>query len=923
MGTGMECWAYWGKSSQEGWHLLPYHCLDVAAVGQAYLCAHDRLREHLARATGLPEEMVVAWVGFFLALHDLGKFSQTFQGQREDIRKHLQPHIAPTRHGSVRHDTLGFVWWTRHLAAMVAGEEWLGPLGGDESETVEGALELWMQAATGHHGRPPQSGDGMTLQQAFTRDDDEAAMTFVRQARQLLLADVVPGTFDWRTLAAASRRLSWWLAGIAVLADWIGSNTHWFGYVSDPDFGLQRYWQRAQQQAIVALAESGVLPVDAARATDLTGLFPRIATPSPLQQECVGLALSDGPQLFLLEDVTGAGKTEAALLLAHRLMADDRADGIYFALPTMATAGAMYGRLEECHRRLFDPAADPSLVLAYAANRLDPRFQSSVLADPGTDLDGNDAGPPDTAGARCRAWLAESRKRALLAHIGAGTIDQALLAVLQARHQSLRLLGLFGKVLIVDEVHANDAYMHQLLQRLLTAHAAGGGNAILLSATLPANMRAGLVLAFRKGLGCADAVHGAIDAAYPLLTRIDSGPMALARPLHTRPQLRRRVGVRMVDDRSAVIGHLVATAADGHCGAWICNTVADARAAFRDLRHALCERGLAADRLSLFHSRFAMGDRRRIEDAVLDDFGTKDHGQRAGRLVVGTQVLQESLDLDFDAMVTDLAPIDLVIQRAGRLHRHVRDAGGALRSDGGADARDAPELWIHGPLPDTEARAGWYRDAFPIAAHVYPDHAALWRTAHWLQRGGFRMPEDARNMIESVFGEVDDRIEAPEALQRSAIRVQGERSAHASMATFNAIDFASGYCRGGNDWLDDAHTPTRLGADEIPLRVARWDGERWCPLVASDDGSWEWSTVKIRACHARERAPLADPPMEQAAQLAEASMPDHGRWSLLLPLTQVAASETWVGDIVDQRGERHRLFYSADMGLMREESDAG
>lgn len=913
---------YWGKSDAGGWHLLPYHCLDVAAVGQAYLHAHHRLRKHLAGVTGLPEDALVAWIGFFLSLHDLGKFAQTFQCQREDIRQELQGGIPLTRHGRVRHDTLGFAWWTRHLANTMVEEEWLGPKASSEAETVKEALGWWMQAVAGHHGSPPQFWDAVTLRQAFTREDDTAALAFAREARDLLLSGMVPVSPDWRDLAGASRRLSWWLAGIAVLADWIGSNTRWFDYVADSGVGLGQYWQRARMQAIAAVSESGVLPVGAAGHTDLHGLFPRITTPSPLQRACAELSLTEGPQLFLLEDVTGAGKTEAALLLAHRIMAEGRADGMYFALPTMATAGAMYGRLEVCYRRLFDKAADPSLVLAHAASALDRRFRASIFANPDVDLDGNDTGPPETAGARCRAWLAESRKRALLAHVGAGTIDQALLAILQARHQSLRLLGLFGKILIVDEVHANDAYMHQLLRQVLAAHAAGGGSAILLSATLPASMRADLVCAFRRGLDPAAANQGATGGGYPLLTRVDGGSDALALAIDTRPQLRRQVQVRMTSERAAVIDHLITATANGACGAWICNTVADARAAYEDLRKELCARGLPTGRLSLFHSRFAMGDRRRIEDSVMQDLGVEGHSRRAGRLVVGTQVLQESLDLDFDVMVTDLAPIDLIIQRAGRLHRHIRHSDGALRADGGVDARGPPVLWMHGPAT-TDVDVNWYKRKFPIAAYVYRDHAALWRTAHWLQRGFFRMPDDARDMVEGVFGDDDVRIAAPEVLQHSAIVEQGRQYGHASLAGFNAIDLETGYCRSGSDWPDDSRTPTRLGEEEISLRLARWDGGRWQPLLDFDDGGWEWSTVKIRASLVRQRAPLADTAMEQAALLAEASLPDRGRWSLLLPLTSVAAGETWMGQVLDERGERGELRYDRTLGLMRGKSDAG
>src|SRR5690606_15413851 len=173
-------------------------------------------------------------------LHDLGKFACSFQGQREDIRERLQPGSSAACHSGMRHDSLGFLLWQQEFSRQVAEAEWLGPHAQDP-ETVEDVLDLWMQAVTGHHGRPPQT-DGAPLGQAFTPRDIAAARGFVERMRELFLGGVEPPAVEWRALAAASRPLSWWLAGIAVLADWIGSNTRWFDYVDDPDYGLRRYW---------------------------------------------------------------------------------------------------------------------------------------------------------------------------------------------------------------------------------------------------------------------------------------------------------------------------------------------------------------------------------------------------------------------------------------------------------------------------------------------------------------------------------------------------------------------------------------------------------------------------------------------------------------------------------------------------------
>jgi CRISPR-associated endonuclease/helicase Cas3 len=249
--------------------------------------------------------------------------------------------------------------------------------------------------------------------------------------------------------------------------------------------------------------------------------------PSPVQRWAEEVALPKGPALTLVEEATGGGKTEAALVLAHRLMADGRAQGLYVALPTMATANAMFERVKEACGRLFAEGERPSLVLAHGRAELHEGFRdlwvpvgSHPSDDPEDERDGSGAAAP--------AWLADSRKKAFLADLGVGTIDQALLAVLTAKHQSLRLLGLASKVLIVDEAHAYDAYMQEELKRLLEFQAALGGSAIVLSATLPQATRRDLAASFAKGLG--RAAPTLEMQCYPLVTLVSGeGPAKRAR----------------------------------------------------------------------------------------------------------------------------------------------------------------------------------------------------------------------------------------------------------------------------------------------------------------------------------------------------------------------------------------------------------
>lgn len=381
----------------------------------------------------------------------------------------------------------------------------------------------------------------MILRDAFDQDDFDAAEAFVRAVLALAGQDCLPVPPN-ETAAIAS----WWLAGFAVLADWLGSNDQFFPY-QETIFPLNDYWNIALAQAEKAVAASGLEETPAAQRFVLADCFPKPPpdlTPTPLQQWAGWMDLASGPHLFILEDVTGAGKTEAALILAWRLLRREGTGGLYFGLPTMATANGMYQRLGSVYRRLFAPGSQPSLVLAHGRADLVAAFRESALPVPTEEADYGDETEP--AGARCSAWLADSRKKALLADAGVGTVDQALLAILASRHQSLRLLGLMDKVLIVDEVHACDAYMNQLLGHLLRVHARAGGNAILLSATLPHQQRHKLLEDFAEGAGW-DSPDSPAPDAYPLATCLNAQGLR-EQPLATRPEVARKVKVRLLED---------------------------------------------------------------------------------------------------------------------------------------------------------------------------------------------------------------------------------------------------------------------------------------------------------------------------------------------------------------------------------------
>ena len=353
----------------------------------------------------------------------------------------------------------------------------------------------------------------LLLKRQFPTSVRQDASRFVQEAALLLLPDGLPfSTHAYDMLRPLFVRASWLVAGLAVTADWLGSNQQWFPYWDGDPLSCESYWHNiALHRANTALVESGLVPSIPASFRGITEIFDSISEPTPLQRLAETMELAQGPQLIVVEEVTGGGKTEAALTFSARLLANRTGDGIYLALPTMATADAMHHRVERIYRRLFTDSATPSLVLAHSMAAFTMALERANQTDTGY---GNKE--HDSASDHCTAWLADSRKKALLAHVGVGTIDQALLGILPARHQSLRLWGLLGKVLIADEVHACDAYVTNLLKTLLKFHAAFGGSAILLSATLPQAQRAEFVTAFAEGAGFAAAT--VTETAYPLVT---------------------------------------------------------------------------------------------------------------------------------------------------------------------------------------------------------------------------------------------------------------------------------------------------------------------------------------------------------------------------------------------------------------------
>lgn len=886
LGQDSELLRFWGKArpsagSGAAWHPCVYHCLDVAAVGEAFLAADPDLPAGIARDFGWQDEGCRKLLLFLLTLHDVGKLSQPFQALAPD---HWPAEVLGTlkRYGrEPRHGSAGFVLLNDLLPAHPTFEGWRSR-----------RLEMLLSPVVGHHGRPVTPPDGFIEEEVFGPTCRQAARTLIDVAAALFEPEPMPAP-NVQALA----RASWRFAGLCVLADWLGSNERWFPY-AEASLSAEEYFRTcARPRARDALLKAGTRPARPASAMDFSALTGINEAPSPVQLWAARVPLPDGPCLALIEDMTGSGKTEAALMLAHRLIAARRARGLYVALPSMATANAMYDRLSRVYRRLFECDERPSLALAHARDRMHEGFRDSVLSlggVPSNETEEVAETTGDAAGAACAAWLADSRRKAFLADVGVGTIDQALLAVLPAKHQSLRLFGLKDRVLVVDEAHAYDAYMGQELQRLLEFHAALGGSAIVLSATLPQKTRSNLASAFARGLG-RDGTPP-IRNDYPLVTLVGR-KRDLEVPSDARPGLGRELRVTRLGSATEAVQRAVAAAGTGAAVAWIRNTVDDAIEGVTLIR----ERRAKAD---LFHARFALADRLAIEKRVVDRFGKDGEADGRAGILVATQVIEQSLDLDFDLVISDLAPVDLLLQRAGRLWRHVRETRPA----------PGPELLVVAPDPAEPVAADWYSAMFPGAAHVYTNHALLWLTAQKLfGRFSWRVPEDVRELVEHVY-RADAAGHFPEALQQNADRAEGEEKAAVWIAKENLLRLDKGYALQDQPWDEDKRVPTRLGDPTVILRLARSAGTALVPWHDDPDPhrAWALSEVSVRANRAHADAIPSD--LRRAAGTARAGWTRHDEATILVPLAE-AAPGRFEGAVLDPRGATRQLLYSRDEGL--------
>ncbi|WP_436536022.1 CRISPR-associated helicase Cas3' [Actinoplanes sp. HUAS TT8] len=749
----------WGKTdrtglSTVGWLPLWRHLADAADVAGRLWdhwlspAVRRRIADQLPGGDASGRTLAVWLAG----VHDIGKATPafavqaTFRRESTDLVRRMRDRGLDFDHESIcagrreaRHDAAGHIV----LAEWLSERNWTDP---DTYAVVVG----------GHHGLPPTH---ETLRGISSRQHllgDEAWRQVQREMLSWMTDRAGAGDHldDWAG-APLSQPVQAALTGLVIVADWISSNEKFFPYVLDAadEDRLRAGWAEVD-------LPSPWLPTQPP--SDVSELFatrfalPAGARPRPVQQVATDLAtVMPAPGLMIIEAAMGEGKTEAALAAVEILARRTGASGCYLALPTRATSDAMFSRMLSWLRRLPDAQigrGHRDVRLAHGKAAFNAEYNSlrntslpSAIAE---DAGGTSIG--------VHAWLTGS-KRSLLSSFVVGTIDQLLFAALRSKHLVLRHLGLAGKVVVIDEAHAYDVYMGRFLDRALEWLAAYGVPVVVLSATLPAHRRAELLAAYDNGrlgppppLTWRDRGKPKIDPyavvrsdlRYPLITTSAEGRAATAvscadsgRGLEVRL-------CRLDDDPAALAGLLREQLRDGGCALVIRNTVARVQQTAADLRAAFGPDTPVA----VAHSRFMAVDRATKDRWLAETFGPPGGAGRPHRqIVVASQVAEQSLDIDFDLLITDLAPVDLVLQRIGRLHRHSRDARPAALAE--------PTCWITGadwgvepPTPVAGSRRVYQPAALLRSAAVLLPH---------LDGAPLRLPADIATLTQAAYGEAE------------------------------------------------------------------------------------------------------------------------------------------------------------------------
>ena len=681
----------WAKSHP--YKQLLAHMLDAGCCAKAYLTAHSSqaLLQFLSSQWSCSPEEAISFAAYLSSMHDIGKAIPQFQMQdRQQQERLMRTAIAeclPTGYlEPVRHE---------YFSAEIFKRIWKDDRRLKNSYACVLALHHQRVDRLPKGRRHPLSDEWIAMQDALEKT--------VRDVFQVSTKLLRPTHLDAVCI---------FLTGLIILCDWVASSGP---FDEDANVG-DGYVSKSIKIAAKALKSYGLISDSVyPEVNGFHAVWPKIVKPRAIQRLCDQLN-PDAP-LTIIEAPMGEGKTEAALCLAARICAKRKKRGVYIALPTQATSNQMYKRVE-------------TMLDTIHAGHARLLHGTAFLHETEYNIQSEDA-------KEAEQWLRPLRM-GLLAENGVGTVDQAMAGVLMTKFSVLRLLGLSNKVLVIDEIHAYDAYMSKIICSLLCWCRELCIPVILLSATLQDSQRIAYLSCYTEKTDESDLLRN-----YPLITQ--AFPDKTVTQISCEATLKTDYlfeTVPLGDDCSRFAKYAAEKVKDGGCYCILVNTVRHAQEVYK----ALLEMKEQDTEIILFHARFPVGRREEIEKLCLTKFGKQSEAQRPEKaILVATQVVEQSLDIDFDGMLSELAPIDLLLQRAGRIHRH--------RERTRPENFRKPVLQVILPdltaEPDIEKRYG-------LSGKIYAPFL-LYNTECLLgNQLRVQVPEDVRTVIGKVYEQVTD-----------------------------------------------------------------------------------------------------------------------------------------------------------------------
>ena len=686
----------WAKSSP--FMSLWTHSLCAGICAKTFLSAHssEKLLAYMAEQFGVDAESTIHIVSYLTSTHDIGKVHPAFQGKDKALQQRLFED-APAFFGNNQVEVSNPSFRHEHYSSDVLRRIW-------KSEGYSSEIIMPLAAIASLHHQKPRG----PLQRSSPRNKSWELLQddLEHELRDLFLKQT-PLVLPHHTDAVCML-----ISSIVILMDWVASSEMFSAAEGMQPDSIRDHADRVLR--LYGLISDDVFP----SVSSMQEMFPAILQPRPIQEACANLSVS--ASLSIIEAPMGEGKTEAALYLAARQCNAIHGRGIYMALPSQATSNQIHTRLDAMLAKM-----------QYGSSRL--LHGTAFLSQ---DISDNYSTEDEAIAAR---WTRPSRM-GFLGVNAVGTVDQAMAAVLRSRFSMLRLAGLSNKVLIIDEIHAYDLYMSQIIEILLRWCHDLCIPVILLSATMQMEQK-------RRYLSCFGSNDTSeVAGAYPLLTQVlPSGELrqvSVEASSHYHYLLH---SVAMEYDASAIADMALDAVKDGGCLAVMVNTVAHAQEVFQAIRQACDDTTVL-----LFHSRFPLGRRAEIERQCVSLFGGDRTERPAKGILVATQVVEQSIDLDFDGMISELAPIDLLLQRAGRLHRHRENPRPHRFS----------EATMYVLLPTDEASKA-LDQRYGSSGYVY-DPFLLWNTEQQVMMDRMvKIPEDIRPMVETVYSSItEENLEA-------------------------------------------------------------------------------------------------------------------------------------------------------------------